>query len=69
MLTLGYERKILGMLIANMITNEVSANNRQSQIKLSYNNFLYDSNKREYKPNSKSKIHNSLNMKIMKLLA
>ena len=40
-----YESKTLRMLIDDMITNEVSTNNGQRQIKLAYNDFLYGANK------------------------
>ena len=43
----SYESKILRMSIVNINTNEVSANNRQSQIRFAYNDFLYDVNKGE----------------------
>ena len=45
MFKVSYESKSLRMTISNMITNEVSTNNGQSQIKLAYNDFLYDANK------------------------
>ena len=48
LLKVSYESKRLRMSIANMITYDVSANNGQSQIKLGYNDFLYDANKVEY---------------------
>ena len=35
------------MLVVNVITNEVSENNVQRQIKFAYNDFLYDVNKEE----------------------
>ena len=38
-------KKSLSMLIANINTYEVSANNGQGQIRLVYNDFLYDFNK------------------------
>ena len=54
------------MAIANIDTNEVSTNNGQGKIRLAYNDFLYDVNKGEQKHNSKSKLHNFPNMKMMK---
>ena len=49
-----------------LIPMKCSANNGQSQIKLAYNDFLYDDNKEEQKHNSKSKLNNLPNMKTMK---
>ena len=40
-----FETMSLRMSLSNINTNEVSANNRQSQIRLDYNDFLYDANK------------------------
>ena len=47
MFKVSYESKSLRMSIANMITIEVLTNNRNIQIKLAYNDFLYDSYKWE----------------------
>ena len=47
MFKVSYESMILRISIANINTNEFSESNRQSQIKLVYNDFLYDSNKSE----------------------
>ena len=47
MFKVRYESKSLKMSIVNINTNEVSANNRQSQIRFAYNDFLYDANKGE----------------------
>ena len=41
----SYWSKSLRMSMANMITNDVSANNGQSQYKLAYNDLLNDANK------------------------
>ena len=40
-------KKILRISTANINTYEVSANNGQVQIRLAYNDFLYDSIKRK----------------------
>ena len=45
MFKVSNESKSLRMSVANIITNDVSANNWQSQIKLAYQDFLYDANK------------------------
>ena len=47
-------------------THEVSVNNGQSQIRLAYNDFLYDSNKGKYKHNGNEIPHNFAKMKAMK---
>ena len=52
MFKVRYESKSLRMSMVNMITNEVSAINGPSQIKLAYNDFLYDGNKGEQKYNN-----------------
>ena len=48
MYVVSYESKSLRMSIANINTNEISANNGQSQIRLAYNDFLYDANKGDF---------------------
>ena len=57
------------MSIANINTHKVSANNGQGQIRMAYNDFLYDDNKGKQKHNANQKPHNFSNMKVMKQMA
>ena len=45
--------------------NEVLKNNGQSQTRMTYNDILNGTNKREQKHNSNSKFHNFPDMKMM----
>ena len=47
-------------------THEVSANNGQSQLRLAYNDFLYDAKKGKQKHNVKYIPHNFPKMNVMK---
>ena len=44
-------KKILRMLIPNINTYDVSANNGQGEISLAYNGFLYEANEGQSKHN------------------
>ena len=66
MFKVSHESNSLRISIANIDANKYSANNEQRQIRLAHSDFLYDANKEEYKHNSKSKLHNFPNMKMMK---